>query len=262
MLEKSKNNCASTDRTPFSSSGYCPACRAEHTFTGPAGRDAVQSLIEELTRNRSLCPDSKDPLLATDALFGPARGKMFGVMTCRDADGRIRYLKAFSGQFNGLWLVDGWVPPLFDVDTWTHINSPAEQAIKRLGEEMRTCTDGSTVQKEIRTRRKALSRRLMKELHGLYRVTNFRGQSCSLSDIFPDKAGIPTGTGDCCAPKLFNFAAVNNLLPLGVSEFYWGRENRSGTRLHGHFYPPCMEKCRPILGFILCGLETEVHVRQ
>ena len=41
----------------------------------------------------------------------------------------------------------------------------------------------------------------------------------------------------------------------GLAEFYWGRENRSGNRRHALFYPSCEEKCRPILGFMLCGLE-------
>ncbi|MBV5332456.1 hypothetical protein JZU54_02570, partial [bacterium] len=56
-----------------------------------------------------------NPLLRTDALFGEARGKMFGVLVCRAADGSRRILKAFSGQYNGLWEVPGWAPPIFDV---------------------------------------------------------------------------------------------------------------------------------------------------
>jgi tRNA pseudouridine32 synthase/23S rRNA pseudouridine746 synthase len=63
------------------------------------------------------------------------------------------------------------------------------------------------------------------------------------------------GVGECCAPKLLNYAALNGLKPLGLSEFYWGKENKSGTRKHGEFYPACAEKCQPILGFMLCGIK-------
>jgi hypothetical protein len=51
-----------------------------------------------------------DPALATDYLFGPARGKMFGILEGHDQEGQQRFLYAFSGQYNGRWLVDGWVP--------------------------------------------------------------------------------------------------------------------------------------------------------
>ena len=86
-------------------------------------------------------------------------------------------------------------------------------------------------------------------------LTNFRGETKPLNDIFQDKNGIPTGTGDCCAPKLLNFAVKNNLTPLGLAEFYWGKENKSATRQHGRFYQSCTSKCQPILGFMLCGLD-------
>jgi hypothetical protein len=75
----------------------------------------------------------------------------------------------------------------------------------------------------------------------------------ALSEVFTGKA-MPTGTGECCAPKLLHHAAVHGLTPLGLAEFYIGRENRSATRAHGRFFAPCEEKCRPILGFLLCGL--------
>ncbi|HEU0030649.1 MAG TPA: RluA family pseudouridine synthase [Kofleriaceae bacterium] len=41
-------------------------------------------------------------------------GKMFGVLVVADRDGRIGYLRAFSGMLAGSWLVDGFAPPVFD----------------------------------------------------------------------------------------------------------------------------------------------------
>ena len=77
-----------------------------------------------------------------------------------------------------------------------------------------------------------------------------------MGDVFLGPA-MPTGTGECCAPKLLHHAATHGLTPLGLAEFYVGRTNRSGTRRHGEFYAPCAEKCAPILGFLLCGVEGE-----
>jgi tRNA pseudouridine32 synthase/23S rRNA pseudouridine746 synthase len=42
-------------------------------------------------------------------------GKMFGVLVV-EHDGRIGFLKAFSGMVRGQWLLDGFVPPAFDLD--------------------------------------------------------------------------------------------------------------------------------------------------
>ena len=94
----------------------------------------------------------------------------------------------------------------------------------------------------------------MKDIHALYKLTNFRGETKTFSKLFPETKNIPTGTGDCCAPKLLCHAAKNDLLPLSLAEFYVGGKNRSGSKRHGHFYPSCEEKCQPLMGFLLCGL--------
>lgn len=43
-------------------------------------------------------------------------GKMFGVLVVRGPDGRLGYLRAFSGMLRGAWWHDGFAPPLFDGD--------------------------------------------------------------------------------------------------------------------------------------------------
>jgi len=55
------------------------------------------------------------------ALDAPGGGKMFGVLVVADRDGRIGYLRAFSGMVDGRWHVPGFVPPVFDAgarDAW------------------------------------------------------------------------------------------------------------------------------------------------
>jgi hypothetical protein len=201
--------------------------------------------MAHLEANRCL-DDGRDARFSTDYLLGPARGQMFGVLECRAADGNLVVLRAFSCQYNGEWRVDGWVPPVLDVVEFHRITEPVDREIKALD---RMISEGATP--GLIQRRRALSRDLTTRIQGLYRFTNFRGQTRPLTEVF--QGGIPTGAGDCCAPKLLNHAALQGLTPLGISEFYWGRENRSGTRRHGEFYPACAEKCQPILGFMLCG---------
>ena len=213
--------------------------------------------MELLHTRRSLdlgAATEPDPRLSTAWLYGEARGKMFGVMECLAADGSTRILRAFSGQYNGLWEIAGWAPPLFDHRQLAVISATTEQEIKRLGAELANARD-PWQRRTLQRHRRQLSRDLMRQIHGLYRLTDFHGREASLSAAHGG-SGIPTGTGDCCAPKLLNLAARSNLVPLGMAEFFWGRSNRSGTREEGRIYPSCAEKCAPILGFMLCGLEA------
>jgi hypothetical protein len=216
--------------------------------------------MRQLSFHKSLdlatSPSSPNPLLSTASLYGEARGKMFGVMECLAKDGSLVFLQAFSGQFNGLWEIDGWAPPLFDARRMAAISFEVEKEIKRVGAEM--AEPNCIGKRELQLYRRQLSQDLMRQIHGLYRLRNFRGEETSLFSAYCGENGIPTGTGDCCAPKLFNLAARRNLIPLGIAEFYWGKENKSGGRQEGTFYPSCAEKCGPILGFMLCGLE-ELH---
>ncbi len=176
-------------------------------------------------------------------------------MECITKSGSVKIIKAFSGLYNNSWLIDGWCPPLFDVGAFELLTFATEKKIKELGYQMIECRIKSAEWLQLKKERKALSQKLMLDIHGLYQVYNFRNERLSLFEIFPKGQGIPTGTGDCCGPKLLNFAARNGLSPLGVSEFYWGKKNRSESRQHGLFYPPCEDKCGPILGSMLCGLD-------
>ncbi|WP_016924276.1 RluA family pseudouridine synthase [Prochlorothrix hollandica] len=106
----------------------------------------------------------------------------------------------------------------------------------------------------LRQERKRLSRRLQQQLHATYALTNFAGLSQSLAAIVQGQ-GIPTGTGDCCAPKLLHAAATLGLRPRGLAEFWWGPA--TGGRRSGQFYGACGDRCQPIMGFLLSGLEVD-----
>jgi hypothetical protein len=248
------------DTHDIKSGGYCRRCGREHWLGTGNTLDHCQRLMDHFMNQGTIDlfagRSPALPSLATDWLLGPARGKMFGILECVGPDGATTVLRAFSGQYNGLWLVDGWVPPLFPVDEFMAISAVVEPRIKALSLEIGCCGTRDDTWLQLRKERRRQSQELMKELHGLYRLTNFRGETAGLGEVFcGGKTGIPTGTGDCCAPKLLNYAARHQLRPVGLAEFYWGRENPSGTRQHGTFSGSCREKCRPILGFMLCGLE-------
>jgi len=178
---------------------------------------------------------------------------MFGVMECEDASGNTVVLKAFSCQYNGEWLIDGWVPPILDPKQFYDLIAEPDKEINIRTRTLKTIDKSDPEYKKLSGERKALSQQLMKEIHALYHLTNFHGETRALTEIL--SGNIPMGVGECCAPKLLNYAALHGLKPLGLSEFYWGKENKSGTRQHKQFYPACVEKCQPILGFMLCGME-------
>ncbi len=212
-------------------------------------------LDHQKTIDLDLTGEQDDPRLGTDFLFGPARGKMFGVLICHDREGREVSLRAYSGQYNGLWQVPGWAPPLFDLPIFNRLNQTGEPRVKAFTRQLECSQPGSPEYTALFKQRKTLSRSLMQDLHRLYRLHNFRGQSASLHEAWSGTNGIPTGSGDCCAPKLLNQAARLDLRPNSIAEFYWGLKNPSASRAQGRFYPSCHNKCAPILGFLLCGLE-------
>ncbi|OKH51266.1 RNA pseudouridine synthase [Phormidium tenue NIES-30] len=107
----------------------------------------------------------------------------------------------------------------------------------------------------LRQQRRALSRQLQAEMHAAYTLTNFAGESLAIQNLAA-QGNLPTGTGDCCAPKLLHAAAQHGLVPLAMAEFWWGAPQ--GDKQPGEFYRACAERCQPIMGFLLSGLSAQV----
>jgi tRNA pseudouridine32 synthase/23S rRNA pseudouridine746 synthase len=63
-------------------------------------------------------------------------GKMFGVLVVRDRDGRLGFMKAFSGMVRGTWLVEGFVPPAFDLEARDQFWPAGEQQLDALAAEI------------------------------------------------------------------------------------------------------------------------------
>ncbi len=243
-----------------SASGFCTTCGTVHSLGEGNSRQYALELMEQLERHECLdfeaAVATRHPSLATNYLWGDARGQMFGVMECEDRDGNPVILKAFSCQYDGEWLIDGWVPPLLDPKQFYDLIAEPDKQINIRTRTLQGMEKFNPDYRALSDERKALSQQLMKDIHALYHLTNFHGETRALADLLP--GNIPMGVGECCAPKLLNYAALNGLKPLGLSEFYWGKENKSGTRQHKQFYPACVEKCQPILGFMLCGINSRL----
>ncbi len=109
----------------------------------------------------------------------------------------------------------------------------------------------------LKHRRRALSRQLQHQLHAAYRLTNFAGETLALEAF---QQGMPTGTGECCAPKLLHYAATHQLKPLAMAEFWWGPASQD--KVAGEFYPACAERCQPLMGFLLSGLSPDPNIPQ
>ena len=100
-----------------------------------------------------------------------------------------------------------------------------------------------------------------------YQFLNAKGETKDLVEVWQDYHCSPRirrryplppgGTGDCCAPKLLQYAYQHGLKPLCMAEFWWGSSPKSEIRHHGEFYPACRGKCKPILTWMLQGLDVD-----
>jgi tRNA pseudouridine32 synthase/23S rRNA pseudouridine746 synthase len=107
----------------------------------------------------------------------------------------------------------------------------------------------------LQEERKQRSATLQRQLFEQFRMRNARGEVRTLMELFP--ALPPSGSGECAAPKLLQYAYINHLSPVCMAEFWWGASPKGELREHGHFYPACQHKCGVILPFMLQGLTVE-----
>ena len=116
----------------------------------------------------------------------------------------------------------------------------------------------STFLKSLQRKRKQMSDELQRWLFSAYRMLNAKGEERDLIDIFREytHAMPPAGAGDCCAPKLLQYAYLHRLRPVCMAEFWWGESPASEIRHHLHYYPACRSKCLPILTHMLKGLDV------
>ena len=79
-----------------------------------------------------------------------------------------------------------------------------------------------------------------------------------LSDCFPDfdLRHPPSGSGDCAAPKLLQYALKTTFTPF-VWVSFGGEQHRQRKFVNTGIFILHVSRCRPILGHMLKGLEVE-----
>ena len=113
--------------------------------------------------------------------------------------------------------------------------------------------------RQLRALRRKKSEALQHWLFGHFRMLNIKGETRDLLSIFAHTAlrVPPSGAGECCAPKLLQYAFAHHLRPISIAEFWWGQSPTGEIRQHLQYYPACRGKCLPILGHMLQGLHVE-----
>jgi len=77
----------------------------------------------------------------------------------------------------------------------------------------------------LKTLRKTKSANLQQYLFEQYQFLNSKKETKNLIQLFSEKndQNIPAGAGECAAPKLLQYAYLNDLEPLAMAEFWWGK---------------------------------------
>ena len=205
----------------------------------PAAQEAAAEVIAKVHAYMRMHPESELH----------RQGKMFGVLIVESQESRVEsYLAAFSAKLDGSYEHEGFVPPVYEM---------TEEPIGTSKEE---------------------SRRLQRLLFAQYNFINGKGEQKNLLEIFKDEKPIipaeewfssklkiknyelrmpPSGAGECCGPKLLQYALTHGLKPIAMAEFWVGAPSKTEIRQEGAFYAPCSGKCVPILKHMMQGVKVE-----
>ncbi len=222
----------------------------------PWARAAAEEVVREVHAYMAQHPESELH----------RQGKMFGVLVVRHGEEEYGYLKAFSSLLDGRHEMAGYVPPVFDF-------AVENGYFRREEAEISAMTD------RLEERRER-SRMLQRWLFAQYRMLSGSGQTRDLLDIFQEEKPIlsaedyfsgnrkeaehlpPAGAGECCGPKLLQYALANGYAPLAMAEFWVGKADARELRQEGYFYGACQGKCKPILRHMLRDIVTEEPIER
>lgn len=149
--------------------------------------------------------------------------------------------------------------------------------------DLQTIQDHITALKEERRQR---SDALQRWLFEHFEMLNARGEKKNLIDIFTEwsaRTGSkcvmpPSGSGECCAPKLLQYAYAHGLKPIAIAEFTVSL-HKQGVPQEKIFLPPsegglgrvcesgggvswrqaCDSRCKPILDWMLQGINVAAN---
>lgn len=186
-------------------------------------------------------------------------GIMIGCCIARSNTGKMIVLYTVSG--NARVIVDSenltggiFIGPIVSNESINAALSSNDDEIHRLTNDIKL-SESKDIVLELKKQREKLTTQSLSKVHDLYVFNCHDGKKRSLKEMCrtSNRGKLPpTGTGDCCAPKLLDYCYSNGLSPVSMCEIYYG--NDSEKKKSGQVYGPCDERCGLILPEIL-GLE-------
>lgn len=201
------------------------------------------------------------------------QGVTLGILVCKNNDGEELVLAANSGNAKKLVFrkanenigeTDG--TQFIFVDSIV-TGEQIESALKKNDLEIHEITDKikklnkkcGAEYEDLNSKLKTMCAESLSKVHELYFFNCVDGKLRSLKEICTKNHPLhqfknpPTGTGDCSAPKLLDYAFKNHLVPISMAECRFSAEDKTDPQKI-ELLPPCDERCGIILPAML-GIE-------
>ncbi len=153
------------------------------------------------------------------------QGVMLGVLVCKDKNGEKVNLVTNSGNAKQLKIE---AQMKADAGSFIIVDSivsaeQIEEALSENDKEIHEITEKlkTTDSIDLRKLREKLCSQSLEKVHALYKFHCSDGKIRTLKEICEMYNGEklpPTGTGDCCAPKLLDYAFAHDLTPVSLAE--------------------------------------------
>ena len=211
------------------------------------------------------------------------QGVMLGALVCKDKNGNEVKLVTNSGNAkkieNGKRETENdffgeivFVEPVVSAEEIENALAENDKKIHEITKEIQKLkenpTEGNTAHCSLLTAHlKQLCSASLSKVHALYKFHCIDGNVRTLKEICAMYNGgklPPTGTGDCCAPKLLDYAFAHDLMPISLAETeYTARPEEQGrakqcpeknfplSSFHFPLIPPCDERCGILLPAML-----------
>lgn len=228
-------------------------------FPQESARHYCQKLISQIENGEVVLKQ-----VGRESLERKDQGVMIGSLVCWDKIKKQRVI-LYSVSGNNKQLIPVNQNNLSDIFVPSIVSSELiDLALKENDKEIHELTDeinkltlvnkNSVERYQLIKKRTSLTDASLKKVFSLYSFTRYDKKKISLDEIIKTHKGQfpPTGTGDCCAPKLLNYAFEKDYEIISMDEVYYGRDTKN--KKNGTSYAPCDERCGYILPSIM-GLE-------